>query len=117
MTTIALPFDTKVVRDTSEDKNYRSISAKMGEGFRQAAPDGLNAAYETWDILIGPLTLAEKTSALAAFDTVGTWGKITWTPVDTGVAGTYQLKDKTGIKVGRIGTTSYSLSLSLEQVF
>lgn len=116
MTTIALPYPSRVTLDSDMELNFRDISAKFGEGYRQVAPDGINAITEDWSIVIGPLTRTERNTALTAFKTVGTWGRITWTPCDETVQLTFQIKSGTGIKVSRVGR-KFKLSLSLEQVF
>ena len=116
MTTIALPYPNKVTRDSDSELTFRAISAKFGEGYKQSAPDGINATIENWNITIGPLKPAERVIALTAFKTVGTWGTITWTPYDETVQLNFQIKEGTSIKSVRVGKL-YKLILTLEQVF
>jgi phage-related protein len=116
MTTIAMPFATKVTRDSIGEVTFNAISAKFGEGYKQSAPDGINATPDKWEITIGPLTPAERDTAITALRTVGTWGIITWTPMDESVSKNFQVRDGTGIRSIRVGKL-YKISFSIDQVF
>lgn len=115
MTTIALPYSTKITRDSDMELATREISAQFGDGYRQAAPDGLNAVYEEWNITWAPLTKTERNSLLASLQSIGTWGIATWTPCDETVQKKFNIVGK--VSFGRVNKSLYKVQAQLKQVF
>jgi len=65
---------------TSGDVEPRAAEIEFGDGYRQAAADGINAARDTWTLVFDPIpsaTLADIESFLA---TKGSWQQFTWRP-------------------------------------
>jgi phage-related protein len=76
----AIPLPTKITIDNPKSVKAKTLYAQYGDGFMQAAGNGLNRKVREYDIEWGPLTLAEKDTVEASLDLVEGFGTLTWTP-------------------------------------
>jgi len=95
------------------DINHRVLTAKFGDGYEQAAADGINAEEQSWPLtFVGNLA---KVGPIRDFlSRHGSWRRFAWTP-PMGAAGVYR-SDK-GYKLTAIGGGVYELSATFVQVY
>ncbi len=115
-TVINMPYPKKVSNDSHRTYNRRTLKAQYGEGYGQFADNGLNAKYETWDIILGPLTITERDLAMNSFDMIGGFGTLLWTPCNDSIQKKYRVVDGT-IDENPLSNGLYKLSFKLEQRF
>lgn len=94
--------------------SFRTLKAQFGDGYSQAAADGINAQITNW-----PLTFTGKRATIlpikAFLDAHGGWKSFLWTaPLDQ-EAGTYRTPQ--GYRLTPLGADLFSLEVTLEQVF
>jgi phage-related protein len=117
MTTIAMPYPGKILRDSDVEYMFREISAQYGDGYEQRAPDGINAVKESWTVNWGALTQVEFSALRTSILSVGTWGIITWTPCDDTVQKKFRIKKGSSLRRSRVANGIYKCSIQIEQVF
>jgi len=76
----ALPYPEKLSQETSRKWVNRVLSAQLGDGYTQEAPDGMNPNYDMYDVVYIPLTEAERNMVWTAFRQVGAYDYLTWQP-------------------------------------
>lgn len=117
MTTTALPLPAKITIESERTVVFTDITAQFGDNYEQVAPKGLNNTREGWSIQWGGLSTAEKDIIVAALNTVGSWGILTWTPCGDTVQKKYRMT-KDGYSTRREGSNNiFTVSCSLRQVF
>lgn len=91
---------------------HRAKVAQFGDGYSQAAADGINARSETWPVsFTGDATYA---GAIRTFlDARGAYQSFFWTPPG-GSQGYYRCQQH---EVTAIGTGLYTLTATFQQVF
>lgn len=115
--TTPLPYGNKIVRESSKGLEFREQKAQYGDGKMQAAPDGINAAVDTWNVTWGALTLAEKLALETTLASNGTWGIYSWTPCNESSIKYFRVLNKS-IKIQSEGLNGvYSMSVDLQQDF
>ena len=117
MTEIAMPVSNKITRDSPLELKFKEISAKMGDGYDQVAPLGLNPVIESYEISWAGLTQVEYQQVLTAIKTVGTWGVLLWTPPDETVQKKFRIPAGSGFKRTRARNGVYQASVSIEECF
>jgi phage-related protein len=110
-----MPVPTRINRTSDFTLQTIELRAAFGDGYQQAAPNGINPIYELWSITWSPLTIIEVNTVIAAYKSVGTWGTVIWTPYLTGTAQNYNFL--TAPKVTRIATSAFSVTTQMKQVF
>lgn len=115
----ALPLPDRIGTDVNYQVESRDITHRMGDGYEQSAPDGLNANIEVWDIVYQNVSETEKNTIVNALNTEGTWGILTWTPFDQGSVKKFR---RVGAYKVQYSLTSenrrrYVISLQLRQRF
>lgn len=101
--------------ESTKKTEFKQVAAQFGDGYSQVAPHGLNNRVDSWDIVWGGLTSAEKNTVQDAIDSVGTWGIVTWTPCDETVQKKFRFTGE--VSYNREGNFSYRISASIKQVF
>jgi phage-related protein len=115
-TVINMPYPNRVEIGSSRTYNRRTLKAQFGDGYGQFADNGLNAKFETWDIMLAPLTIAERNTAMTSLDMIGGFGTLLWTPCNDSTQKKYRVVDGT-IDEESLGNGLYKLSFKLEQRF
>lgn len=117
MTTIAIPYPDKILRESYKTVEFIEISSNLGDTYKQVAPKGLNPVRDIWNIIWKGLTSAEKEILETQLRSVGTWGTLLWTPCYETVEQQFRI-DKRGYTVKHIGGNNiFSVSCKLEQHF
>ena len=111
----ALPLTTKISQSSSKTTNFRTLISKFGNGYEQRTPDGINTKEDTWSIQYENLSTADKDTVVAAFDAVGGWDYITWTPF--GDSSQKRFKLDQGYTLTPKSGNLFNISVSLVQVF
>jgi phage-related protein len=109
-----MPLTGSISENSTKTPDYKTISAKFGEGFGQRAADGLNAKKDTWSLQWVPVTLTNRNTIVAALDAVGGWDYLTWTPPGEGSSKKYIV---VGGYTENYIADRYRISCKLEQVF
>lgn len=117
MTTINMPVPGKISLDIDMELTFKEASANFGDSQTQTSPIGINPMVELWQITWAPLTQAEYQTILAAVRSVGTWGKILWTPEDESVQRKFKIKSGSTFRRRRIARRQYQATLTLEEDF
>lgn len=115
-TVINLPYPNRVSIDSSRTYNRRTLKAQFGDGYGQYADNGLNAKYETWEIILAPLTTVERDAAMVSLDMIGGFGTVLWTPCGDTVEKKYRIIDG-AIDEQNLGNGRWQLNFKLEQRF
>lgn len=76
----ALPLTSKINTMAIKITDFRTLTAKFGDGYEQTRPDGINNEVSTWTITYEALTDSEKATVLSFLSLVKGSGIITWTP-------------------------------------
>lgn len=76
----SFPFPNKISQDSKHTMEQRHIVSQYGDGVQQRAAVGLNSRYDTWQIQLYNLTLAERNTMVAFFNTHGFIQSFDWTP-------------------------------------
>lgn len=116
MTITALPLTSKLLTSCNKSTMFAEVSAKFGDGYGQSAPKGLNNKIDTWVIEWGGIGLTDKTTIETMLNSVGSWGLISWTPIDEIYSKKFRM-DKSGYTAVKVGKTSFKISCKLIQVF
>jgi len=116
MTTTALPITNKLLISCSKSPEFIEVSAKYGDGYGQSAPKGLNNVVDHWNLEWGGLTLSEKTTLETFFKQVGSWGLVSWTPLDESISKKFRI-DRSGYTVSKVGKSSFKITCKANQVF
>lgn len=117
MAAVAMPLANKIVRDTTPKDTFRESGMEFGEGFRQSAPDGLNAVREVWDVVWAPLTFDERQTLRTALRSVGTWGTLSWTPPNELIVRYFRIPKGQDITYAQISQNLFKVSVTVEEVF
>lgn len=110
----AMPLDTLITQSSQGGRKYRTIVVQFGDGYSQRAPDGINSKLESWNLVWQNVTTAERATILAAFDAVGGWDHLTWTP--PGGSSTKWRIVEGYTEVAKSGD-HWDISVNVEQVF
>lgn len=114
---IALPVSNKVLIGAERTTTFTTISAKFGDGYEQIAPKGLNYQRDSWNIQWNSLSQSETSTIIAALDSVGTWGIITWAPYCDGIEKRFRLTEQ-GYSVTQSSRNKlWKISCSLRQIY
>lgn len=90
----------------------RTLVAQFGDGYQQAAADGINTQIETWPISF--IRRMDKMQPIIDFlDSVGQWEAFLWTS-PAGKQGAYRRGEYSLIPMG---AGLYSLSVTLNKVY
>ena len=111
----ALPLTDMISPSSTRKRGYRTIEAKFGDGYGQAAPDGINDVVDTWALTFEFLNLTDRATLVAALDAVKSWDYLTWT-----APGDATVKRWKVTREGWSETTSgllSNISFNVEQVF
>jgi|688.fasta_scaffold95091_2 phage-related protein len=117
MTTISMPVPGKISLNIDMELTFKEVTANFGDSQQQVSPLGIHPMVELWQITWAPLTQSEYQTILAAVRSVGTWGKILWTPEDETVERTFKIKSGTSFRRTRIARRQYQATLTLEENF
>jgi len=110
-----LPHSEKILLSSSKTRGFRMV--EMGfDGYQQAAPKGLNPAFDTWAVEWGGLTLTEKDEIELALTSSGSWGILLWRPPKETLTRKFRMSSD-GYTVSMVGRGSFSISCTLKQVF
>ena len=74
----ALPYTTKIAQSSSRKRKYSVRKAAFGNGYSQAAPDGINYIKDVWNVTFEMLTQAERDAFVVTLDSLGSWDYFTW---------------------------------------
>ena len=77
---VAMPLTTKISQSSVGSTSYRWNVARLGDGYEQRVPDGINYQMRKWMVTFDNLTASEFTTMTTFLDTAGTGDFITWTP-------------------------------------
>lgn len=106
-----IPVDQTVVRTTERNMAV----ARLGNGYEQRMPNGINYMRDKWSITWSGLNATDRDTLIAFLQSVSNGSVITWTsPFDVSqkkycLEGDFTLQD--------IGGAVYSISCELRQVF
>src|SRR4051794_9813207 len=76
----ALPLQNLISQQTTFTKGYRSIQMRLGDGYSQRAPDGLNPVEWKGNIVYENMSLTDFTTLVTFLDTIGSWGTFDYQP-------------------------------------
>jgi phage-related protein len=62
MSIITLPYPSKIARDSANELNFNTVTAKFGDIYEEIAPIGLNNIFKTFQITWLNLSRSEKNS-------------------------------------------------------
>jgi len=98
--------------DPQGSVTHRVLSAKFGDGYEQAAADGINTAMQSW-----PLSFVGREAVIlpikAFLDRHGSWQSFLWTP-PLGEEGSYRTDN--GYQLTPRGAGAYELAVTFKQV-
>lgn len=112
----ALPLTGYISQASTKSRKNRVLKAQFGDGYSQAAPDGINNLVDTWNIVYDNLSSSDRATLWTALDTVGSWDYFTWTPIGELSQKKFRVTSQgasESVKAGNI----YSISFTMEQVF
>lgn len=108
----ALPLTNMISQESTRTRRYKTKKAEFGNGYAQTAPDGINNAKDSWNVVYPNLTSAERTTLLAALDAVQSWDYLTWTAPGDGSSKKWKLAE--GWSESTNGS-HYTITFTLEQ--
>ena len=76
----ALPLQSSIAQTSTFTKVYRKREMRLGDGYSQRVPDGLNSTYWTCKIDYSPLLAADYATLVSFLDGIGSWGTFDYTP-------------------------------------
>ena len=116
MTIIALPYLTKIARESTHEINFTTVTAKFGDTYEEIAPVGLNNIFKTFQITWLNLSRSEKTALKAALVLGGSWQLFSYQPCNELV--TYNVRvEKDSVSINPIGNSFFEVTAKLKQVF
>lgn len=92
---MALTFDWAESSGTQVTVQPRIIEVKMGDGYAQRSPDGLNFMPDAWDMRFTGVYPAAGDEIVSFFETHGGWIAFQWTPPRRTVPALYLCKQWT----------------------
>ena len=102
----ALPLTDLISQQSRPRITHRTLSAKLGDGYSQEVPDGINTKETVWDLVFPNLTTEEADELLGVLDAVGGWDYLTWNSKKYKIVeGRYELSYPSGVHV----TVSFAL--------
>ena len=112
-----LPVINKISRtDYKKTVMAKTLSAQFGDGYSQEAPDGINNIVRSYEITWAALTPSEKTSVEGFLESVGGWGRISWTPPYEETSRLFIVKDAEW-ELTVLNNSTFSISCELKQVY
>src|SRR3954470_14706396 len=76
----ALPLQANISQQTTFTKGYRSIQMRLGDGYSQHAPDGLNPVEWRGNIVYDNMNSTDFATLITFLDTIGSWGTFDYQP-------------------------------------
>jgi phage-related protein len=116
MTAPVLPLTNRITSSSSKSTKNRILEAQFGNGYRQAANDGINSSIDTWSLQFAPLSGTNLTTMQTFLSTVGVTVWFTWTPLGESTSKKWRI-DKDSVKANMINTTTYIYNFSITQCF
>lgn len=108
-------FDWAESPGTSQVLEPRVVSTRFGDGYEQAAPDGLNAVAQVWDVQFDEVEQAVADEIVAFLQPGLGWQRFDWTPPHQTVARKFKC---TSLRRSLTGTWNVvNLSARFEQVW
>lgn len=112
---IALPLTNKVSQASAGATTYRWNVARLGDGYEQRVPDGINYQMRKWTITYDNLSTNDFTTIQTFLDNAGQGQYFTWTPPGYAVSLKWVLDGDVNVNVksGNI----YTVSFPVRQVY
>ena len=113
---IALPYPSKIARDSSYEINFTTVTAKFGDTYEDIAPIGLNNIFKTFQVTWLNLSRIEKNVLKTALVLGGSWQVFSYTPCNEVVP--YKLRvEKDSVSINSSGNNLFEVSAKLKQIF
>lgn len=114
---VTLPFGNKVSLESTKGLEFNEQKAQYGDGKEQSAPNGIHPSVDTWSIVWGALTIAEKESLETTLISNGTWGIYSWVPCNENSIKYFRIVNKS-VRIKSEGSNGvYSIAADLKQDF
>ena len=84
----AFPYPNKISQQSTKTSDQKFLISAYGDGYEQRAAVGINSKFDTWDLQLNMLTLAERNTFITSWNAHGRVIAWDWTPIN-GTAGKY----------------------------
>ena len=112
---LTLPLLTKISQSSAGATSYNWSVAKLGDGYEQRVPAGINYQTRKWTVTFDNLTASEFTTMTTFLDNAGQGQYFTWTPPGYAVSLKWVLDGDVTINV-KSGNL-YSVTFPARQVY
>ena len=106
-------FTWKTIGQPQGTVTLRRLSVQFGDGYRQAAGDGINNKVQTWQVQCVARGRSEANLIAAFFDRHGGYKPFYWTP-PLGQQGLYEV---VAYNPSPVGGEIFTISATFQQVF
>jgi len=107
------PFPNKISQESKRTANQKVVVSNYGDGFQQRAAVGLNSRYDSWAIQLTALSLEDRNTLSAFYESHGMVVAFDWTPPN-GTATKWVFASP--LEETNVGTY-YTFTFTLNQVF
>lgn len=76
----SFPFPNKISQDSKHMMDQKHLISNYGDGVQQRAAVGVNARVDMWTIALNNLSVSERNTMVAFFDSHGFIESFDWTP-------------------------------------
>jgi phage-related protein len=111
---VALPLQTAISQASSAGVEFRVLMSQYGNGYSQRAPDGINNAIHSWDVVWDNLTASEFTTVVNAIEAAKGADYFTWQAPGDAASKKYVIS---AYSKSALAGEIYSVSATLKQVF
>jgi phage-related protein len=113
----SLPLQSYISQGgTNFQRTYRRRELRMGDGFSQRVPDGLNAAGWKGTIAYDNLSLTDFTSLISFIDGIGSWSTFDYTPPGAASASKFSVNPD-GMSINISSGNLYSVTIQVQTEF
>ncbi len=109
-----LPLLDRIEQSSSKEREYKTLTARFGNGYSQGIPDGINNVMDTWSLSYTQLTQAERDTLMAALNSVAGWDYLMWQPFGEATVKRWKIMGK--VKEDTTGLL-YNIMFTLEQTY
>jgi phage-related protein len=112
----SLPLQTLLSQKTSFTKAYRSRIMKLGDGYSQRVPDGLNNVSWVGNFIYDNLSSTDFSTLITFLDGIGSWGNFDYQPTGATASCKFTV-DPAGPTITALSGNLYSVSFGAAQCF